>query len=584
VKKPLLHTALALALLVPTACSDDDDPGTGGAGPSGPGSGGTGAEGASGGSGGSGGGGSGPTGEVTTAVQRYDLFFDLEAKTSTSVLTLDVAAPGGDCLTIASELPATSASFDETPLDAAGVTHDGSSLHACGPSLPAGTHTFSAQVALAEQTYHQLDVGLSVTNDLAGNPFTYLLSWVGGCDHFGPCDDDPSRLVELTYEIAHPAGTIALCPGKLTAGETSTTCELLGTRAPTYSAYTAMTNPGWVRTPFVEAAGVEVVFYEADGGTIADSLDPASVTAFLEWITGLLGPLPYGDELRFAGAPTAWLGFEHPANIVLLEDIDQIATSYADTTMHVLMHEVIHQWAGDRSTLATTQDFAWKEATAEYLAYVFEDEQRPPAEAAASLEYWDLISLQASWHVRPTDMPAPEAHEFYGDVYGPGPMLLYVQLEPLIGRDAVLAGIADFLAEPGARSVDDLRLALEAASGADLAAYFDAWVVGSGEPTYPSLSVVATADDTGNVTLTVTQAEVEGAPFPCAVEIDVVGASNTVTVTADFGLAPADGTVEITIPFGEAVEATLIDPRHKLVDVPTGVNLTAAPRQPVWIF
>lgn len=582
-KKPLL-TALALALLLsPTACSDDES-GTGGAGPtSGPGSGGAGGEGASGpGNGGSGG--NGPVGEVTASVQRYDLSFDLEAMTSTSVLTLDVAAPGGDCFSISSELPATAASFDATALDPLNVTHDGVQLHACGPSLAPGVHTFTAAATLVDHTFHGLDVGLSVTEDLAGNPFSYLLSWVGGCDHFGACDDDPSRLVELTYEIAHPAGTIALCPGKLTAGETSTTCEVLGTKAPTYSAYAAMTNPGWVRTPFVEAAGVDVVFYEADGGTIADSLDPASVTAFLEWITDLLGPMPYGDELRFAGAPTVWLGFEHPANIVLLEDIDKVATSYEDTAMHVFMHEVIHQWAGDRSTLATTQDFAWKEATAEYLAYVFEDEQRPPAEAASSLEYWDLISLQAQWHVRPTDMPAPAAHEFYGDVYGPGPMLLYVQLEPLIGRDNVLAGIADFLAQPGARSVDDLRLALEAASGEDLEAYFAAWVVGSGAPTYPTFTVATTPDGNGNVVVTVTQAPVEGAPFPCAVEIDIVGATTEATVLADFGTNPAQDSTEVVIPFAEAVQDTLVDPRHKVVDVPAGANLVARPRHPVWIF
>ncbi|MEJ7729707.1 MAG: M1 family aminopeptidase [Polyangiaceae bacterium] len=583
-KTSLLCASLALVLLSQTACGDDDESPTGGAGPSsGPGSGGSGNGGAA--TGASGGdGGAGPTGDIIAEVQRYDLVFDLSAKTATSTLTLDVSAPGGDCLTIASELPATAASFDDAALEAADVTHDGSSLHACGPSLSAGAHSFTAEAALVAKTFHGLDVGLSVTDDFDGNDFTYLLSWVGGCDHFGACDDDPSRLVELTYEIAHPAGTTALCPGKLTAGETSTTCEVLGTRAPTYSAYAAMTNPGWARTPFVEAGGVEVVFYETEKGTIADSLDPVSVGDFLDWITGLLGPLPYGDELRFAGAPTVWLGFEHPANIVLLEDIDQITTSYENTTMHVFMHEIIHQWAGDRSTLATTQDFAWKEATAEYLAYVFEDEQRPPAEAASSLEYWDLISLQAVWHVRPTDMPAPEAYEFYGDVYGPGPMLLYVQLEALLGRDAVLAGIAAFLDQPGARSVDDLRVALEAESGADLAAYFDAWVVGSGAPTYPSFTVVATPDGGGNVTLTVTQAALQGAPFPCAVEIDVVGPTGTVTAVADFGLAPADGTVEVTIPFTEAVQDTLVDPRHRIVDVPSGANLAQAPRHPVWIF
>jgi aminopeptidase N len=61
------------------------------------------------------------------------------------------------------------------------------------------------------------------------------------------------------------------------------------------------------------------VFYEVPGGHIKDALDPASVAEFMTSLTELLGPFPYGNELRFAGAPTAWLGFEHPANIVLDE-------------------------------------------------------------------------------------------------------------------------------------------------------------------------------------------------------------------------------------------------------------------------
>jgi aminopeptidase N len=344
-----------------------------------------------------------------------------------------------------------------------------------------------------------------------------------------------------------------------------------------------MTNPGWVRTPFVSAAGVDVVFYEVAGGTIAASLDTASVSGFLEWITETLGPMPYGSELRIAGAPTAWLGFEHPANIVLLEDIGEISTAYADTAMHVFMHEVIHQWAGNRTTLATTQDFAWKEAIAEYLAFVYERQARPIEEAEASLAYWDDVSLQATYHVRPQDEPAPLVHEFYGDVYGPGPMLLFVQLEPLLGEDVVLAGIARFLKDGGAQSVEGLRDALEAESGEDLDTYFDAWVFGTGAPTYPTFDVTTTDAGGGMLTVTVSQTQ-GGAPMPCVVEVDVAGANTGVTALADFGLAPTMTEVSVTVPFAEAVTSVAIDPRHKVVDAPAGVNLAARPRRWVWTF
>ena len=99
------------------------------------------------------------------------------------------------------------------------------------------------------------------------------------------------------------------------------------------------------------------VFYEVPGGKLASSLEKPSVSAYLTWITTLLGPFPYGKELRIAGGPTAWLGFEHPANILIREDLPDLSMAYANPMMHVFMHEIAHQWAGDRSTIAAGADF-----------------------------------------------------------------------------------------------------------------------------------------------------------------------------------------------------------------------------------
>ncbi len=569
----MLRRAALLSPLLPAAlvaCGDDTH-----------GSGAAGAGAAAEGAGGSGG--ALPVGSFPAVVTRYDLSVDLAALTARTTLHLDVPSPGGDCFSIPGEPLPFAGTFDDAPIDPAGITAPAPGmLDICGTGLVPGPHRAALDLALVPVTFHGLDVGVTQKMDLDGHVFSYLLSWVGGCDHHGPCDDHPSRQVHFTYEIAHAPGVVALCPGALFPGETSTRCELLGTPAPTYSAYAAMTNPGWVRSPFVSAAGVDIVFYEVAGGTIAADLDPASVGEFVTWITGLLGPMPYGAELRVAGAPTEWLGFEHPANILLAERISQLDTSYEDTAMHVLMHEIVHQWAGDMTTLETAQDFAWKEAIAEYLSYVFEDEARPSAEAAATLAYWDAVALFAEYHVRPTDEPPPPVDEFYGDVYGPGPMLLFVQLEPLLGRDAVLAGIAAFLQGGGSRSVDDLRVALESASGADLAVYFDRWVVGSGPPTYPVFTVDAQALN-GDVTVTVTQSPDPAGPFPCAVEVDLVGATTTTTVVADFGLDPTSDAVVVVVPFAEPVVSTVIDPRHKLVD-DSAQTARTGPRPTVWLF
>jgi len=554
-------------------CSDDETGGTGGSAGSG-GSTGGGGEGGVGGIGGSGG--VGPTGPIEGTVRRYDYAFDFTTWSALSELAIDVTQ-GGDCHSIACQTWPQNVSFQGEPAESFEIVDN--QLAACGASVSQGqTLALTADAVLMEQTHLGMDIGISRKPNLVGGTFSYLLSWVGGCDYFGPCDDHPGRLAEFHFDLTHDAGTIALCPGVITPGDTSTQCEVSGTLAPTYSAFFAAHDPDWVREPFVTAAGIDLVFYEVPGGELADTLEPQEVSDYLVWITNLLGPYPYGTELRVAGAPTHWLGFEHPGNIILLDRLPSLQTSHPNQTMSTFIHEVIHQWSGNRTTLAETADFVWKEATCEYLTYVYEDEHLPASYAEATRHYWHYYATWADYHPRPTDDPTPAVEEFYGDTYAAGPMVLYLQLESMFGRQTVLDAITSFLAEPGIASVTDLQGELEAASGQDLQAYFDAWVYGSGTPTWPSFTV--STDQQGNqVTVTVTQDGPE--LFGCLVEVDVHGANTTVTASVDFGLAPSSASAQATVTLAEAVVITELDPRERLIEQ-TG-NVNASGQEPkIW--
>ena len=178
------------------------------------------------------------------------------------------------------------------------------------------------------------------------------------------------------------------------------------------------------------------------------------------------------------------------------------------------------------------------------------------------------------------DEPAPKVETFYGDVYGPGPMILFVQLEDLLGREAVLEGITSFLAGGGVRSVADLQQALEAASGVDLAPYFNVWVFGSGAPEYPSFTVDTADNGDGTVAVTVTQTNA-GAAFPCSLQVALSGASASVETTLEFPIGGSEKTVTVDVPFAEPVLSTEVDPNHRVVNVVQG----AAPSNwPVYIF
>lgn len=523
--------------------------------------------------------GSGPEGNIVASVAHYDYAFDLDTNQASSTLSLDVTQ-AGNCYAISSELDVLSnVTWNDQAASMASVQND--VLSACGGGVPVGsTLTLGSEQVVPTFKYFGLDVGFSRKKNMAGGDFAYLLSWVGGCDRFGPCDDDPSRMASFHFDVKHPSTTTVLCPGSVSASATNTQCDVSG--APTYSAFAIVADSLWERKPYGTFAGVDLVFYEVPVGGLAKALDKTNVGTFMDWITTLLGPFPYGNELRIAGGPTAWLGFEHPANIVLQEQLNELALGYQDGTMHVLMHEIIHQWAGDRSTLAEATDFVWKEATAEYLAYVFEEEKLPPMHAAATRAYWDGIALQSKHFPRPTDEPAPAVQSFYGDVYGPGPMVLYLQLEPLIGRAAVLAGIQAFLATPGARSVQDLQKAMSDAAGKDLKPYFDAWVFGAGAPEWPTFAVAAT-ETGGEATVTVAQQNASGKLYGCVVEVEIKGATQTARVSVDFGLDPQSAKNTATVAFAEPITSITLDPDHRLIGWKSGAPPLSATK-PVWIF
>ncbi|WP_158625042.1 M1 family aminopeptidase [Corallococcus terminator] len=499
------------------------------------------------------------------AVDLYDLAFDLTTRELTSRLWLDVKGAREGCLSIPAPEGVTDVRWQGVPAVST-RTVDGT-LEVCGRSLLEGAPWIDSRYVVPEATHLYTQVGFSRRPDLHGDVFSYLLGWVESCDFLGPCDDAPDRLSHFTFEVTHAPGAVVLCPGTLShPDETHTRCELLGTRAPTYSAFMVASHPAWKRTRLVDSDVGRVDLYEAPGGLLWPALDAAVVEDFLRWMTARFGPLPYGPELRVAAAPTEWLGMEHPANIVLRDNLPLLPKVYANMALHTWMHEVVHQWAGNRTTLASARDYPWKEAVAEYLTYVYEDEHRD-GEAASTLAYWDRLARTASYHLRPSDVPAPPFISFANDIYGSGPMILLLQLESLLGRAQVLAALQVFLAEPGARSIADLRAALEGASGVSLQRYFETWVDGAGEPDWPFFQVEWREEQA--LTLTVTQRTVAGTVYPCVVELELQGDApeQRQRFTVSYGLEPLSATVRATVPLPPwTVRRVEVDPRNRLVN------------------
>jgi aminopeptidase N len=461
-----------------------------------------------------------PTGPITASVTNYDYAFDIDTRAAHAKLTLDVTA-GGDCIT----LPFRAQSPTNVMLggEPAAVALEGEMLKACGVGVRPGSAELELDLVIPLATLATSQVGYSITKDNQQNPFYYLVSWIGGCDRFAPCDNRADQFATYHFTVNHPASFKARCPGTITeVSPTQTECTFTHAGGPTYSTFGVAAYPAWTTADKGTWGGVRVTVYDRAATDITAAIDPAYHGGFVAWMQSQFGPYPYGDELRVLTAPTYWSGFEHPGNIVLDDGLaHQTQPIYANPTAHVLDHEIAHMWAGDQTTIATTYDFVWKEAMAEYLSYVWEDMNGGTA-ARMTAGAWKLLSGSAKYF--PVPMTSPALFDFYGDVYGPGPMVLFRQLEVLTSRAQVLAGIQMVLGSQRALTVDELLAALEQSTGLDLDAYAAAWIKGSGAPDWPRYAVTFTPA-AGTSMLALDQINEKSNPRGCKFHVALQGAN-----------------------------------------------------------
>jgi aminopeptidase N len=524
--------------------------------------------------------------EAAVTVGRYEYEIDLESRAASSRLNVDVTTDGR-CIALANRnanIDLANVRIDDAVVSA---VWGNAKLIACKPqgeSVGTGAHTLAVTITQQPlERWGASQVGYTVTPDnVQANPqsYFYMISWVEGCDRFGPCDTRPGTFAQYRFTIRHRSGVRALCPGTLTPGDTTSICEFTHDGGPTYSTFGFIAYASWTESSRGSWDGVNVSLFERAGSNFptAPAIDNAYHAGFVEWMQDTFGPYPYGGELRIVIAPTYWSGFEHPGNIVLdnaLANPNQ-PSSYTRPVAHVLNHEIAHQWAGDETTLADTYDFVWKEAMAEYLSFVWED-MNNPTEALATARAWKSFAPGAAYHPVPEDSPRPTILDYYGEVYGPGPMILFRQLEVMTSREQVLAGIAAVLGSPRALSVDELQAALETSTGLELDAYFDVWVRGSGPPVWPTFTINVTGA-APNQMVTVAETTPGGVLHGCNVSVELRGAGGeTETLSVARGV---NGMASVSVPTGVtwSVTQTVFDPLvHCLGFAPT---FAAPPRHP----
>ncbi|HZN09793.1 MAG TPA: M1 family metallopeptidase [Pyrinomonadaceae bacterium] len=340
--------------------------------------------------------------------------------------------------------------------------------------------------------------GLIMSADKDGKPSAVGDNWPNRVHHWIPTFDHPSAKATVTFNITAPAREEVVANGKLDRVETTGN----GTRTWTYSEgapippYCMIIAVGqFARIEPSQRAPVPISYYVPKSESHLALKGFAPTIPSLEYFNELIAPYPYEKLAMIVGA-TRYGGMENSSAIVFTAQFfnvrpqAKLSAPYGIPrgTVNLISHEIAHQWFGDSVTESTWADLWLSEGFATYFAGLFL--QRSEGEAA----FQDYMSRAAEEIFEyEKKKPSPIFDRDTEDLlallnannYQKGAWVLHM-LRSSLGDQVFFRGIRDYYHKhkEATATTEDLRAALENASGKDLSGFFKRWIYESGHPKY----------------------------------------------------------------------------------------------------
>ena len=418
--------------------------------------------------------------------------------------------------------------------------------------------------------------GLILTKDEDGKPAAIGDNWPDRVHHWIPVLDHPSAKATVTFNVTAPAGLEVVANGRLDHVETTAS----GQRTWTYSEgvpippYCMIIGVGqFARLEQGQQTPTRISYY------VPRSERELAVKGFLpampsvKFFSEKVAPYPYEKLALIVGA-TRYGGMENSSAIVFTSTFFSRNSSVGMSKTYptvpfnnvtLIAHEIAHQWFGDSVTESTWSDLWLSEGFATYFAGLFV--QRHESEAAFQRYMRDAAASVFAYE-RQKRVPIFDRDTeslmalLNANNYQKGAWVLHM-LRSNLGDDVFFRGIRTYYEshKNSVASTEDLRAALEQASGKDLRAFFTRWIYDSGHPQYELKWYWL-----GRKEVRVVLAQLQpGNAFVDPVEISVITAKGK----RDVVLKPIGKLWIERIPLRDKPVRVEIDPHNKLLDEAT---------------